>query len=76
VTKKELIDKVAKDAGITKKAARQTIDSFNDCMKRALRNNFRVVLEDFGSFTPVADKKGDRVVKFRPYKKLRDAVGE
>jgi nucleoid DNA-binding protein len=60
MTKSELIEIVAKQASLTKKAARETIDSFLNEVIRKLEKGEKVVVSGFGTFkvTKVKDKKG------------------
>ena len=51
MTKAELIDKVAKDAKITKAAAGKAIDSVVDGITKALKKGDRVSLVGFGTFS-------------------------
>jgi len=90
MTKAELVEKMAKDAGITKVAAAAALDSFTTSVTKALRKkNGKVTLVGFGTFAKVRRKarkgrnpqtgeqikiKAANVVKFRPGKKLKDAV--
>jgi len=90
MTKAELVEKMAKDAGITKVAAAAALDSFTTSVTKALRKkNGKVTLVGFGTFAKVRRNarkgrnpqtgeqikiKAANVVKFRPGKKLKDAV--
>ena len=51
MTKAELIDKVAKDAKITKAAAGKAIDAVVDGITKALKKGDRVALVGFGTFS-------------------------
>ena len=51
MTKSELIDKVSKDAKVTKVAAGKTIDAIIDGITKALKKGDRVSLVGFGSFS-------------------------
>jgi DNA-binding protein HU-beta len=51
MTKAELIDKVSKDAKVTKVAAGKTIDAIIDGITKALKKGDRVSLVGFGSFS-------------------------
>ena len=51
MTKAELIDKVAKDAKITKAAAGKAIDAVVDGITKALKKGDRVALIGFGTFS-------------------------
>ena len=90
MTKAELIDKIAKDAGITKVAAGQALDSFMDGVTKALKKKEgKVTLVGFATFPKPRRKarkgrnpqtgapikiKARNVVKFKAGKKLSDAV--
>jgi DNA-binding protein HU-beta len=51
MTKAELIEKVAKDAKVTKAAAGKSIDAIIDGITKALKKGDRVSLVGFGSFS-------------------------
>ena len=90
MTKVELVEKMAKDAQISKVAAGKALNSFMDGVTKGLKKrNSRVTLVGFGTFQNVYRKarkgrnpqtgevikiKGRNVVKFRPGKKLKDAI--
>jgi DNA-binding protein HU-beta len=90
MTKAELIEHVAKDAGISKAAANKTLDSFIDGVKKALKKkDGKVTLVGFGTFSKVHRKartgrnpqtgakitiKARNAVKFTPGKALKDAI--
>ncbi len=90
MTKAEIVDKMAEDAGIPKVKAAAALDSFMDSVVKTLKKkDGKVTLVGFGSFSKVKRKArtgrnpqtGDKikikacnVVKFRPGKKLKDAV--
>ena len=87
MTKAELIEKMAKDSGITKVAAGKAMASFLDGMAKGLKKrNSRVTLVGFGTFKTVYRKtrtgrnpqtgekikiKGRNVVTFKPGKNLK-----
>jgi integration host factor subunit beta len=50
MTKTELIKKIAEDCGLTLKDAETVINTFIDCIIRALASNEKVELRGFGSF--------------------------
>ena len=56
MTKVELVDKMAKDAKVTKAAAGKALDSFVDGVKKALKKGDRVTLIGFGTFSVVQRK--------------------
>ncbi len=90
MTKSELVEKMAKDAGISKAAAATALDSFMEGVTKALKKkNGKVTLVGFGTFSKVRRKarkgrnpqtgeaikiKACNVVKFKPGKKLKDAI--
>lgn len=90
MTKSELIDMMAKDAGISKVAAGAALNSFMAGVTKALKKkDGKVTLVGFGTFSKVHRKarkgrnpqtgapikiKARSVVKFKPGKKLQDAV--
>jgi len=90
MTKAELVEKMATDAGISKAAAGKALDSFTDSVKKALKKkDGRVTLVGFGTFSKVRRKarkginpqtgekikiKARNAVKFTPGKALKDAV--
>ena len=90
MTKAELIEQMAKDAGISKVAAGAALDSFMGNVTKALKKrNGKVTLVGFGTFKKVYRKtrkgrnpqtgelikiKGKNVVKFSAGKKLNDAL--
>lgn len=90
MTKAELIDNMAKDAGISKAAAGKALDSFIDGVTKALKKkDGKVTLVGFGTFSKVHRKarkgrnpqtgdaikiKARNVVKFKAGKKLSDAM--
>jgi len=51
MTKAELIEKVAKEAKITKAAANKSIDAIIDGVSKALKKGERVSLIGFGTFS-------------------------
>lgn len=90
MTKAELVDMMAKDAKISKVAAANALNSFMANITKALKKkDGKVTLVGFGTFAKVRRKarkgrnpqtgepikiKACNVVKFRPGKKLKDAV--
>ena len=86
MTKAELVEKMAKDAGISKVAAKAALESFFDGVKKGLKKrNSRVTLVGFGTFRKVYRKtrmgrnpqtgekvkiKGRNAVTFMPGKNL------
>ena len=90
MTKAELVEKMAKDAKISKVAAANALNSFMANITKALKKkDGKVTLVGFGTFAKVRRKarkgrnpqtgepikiKATNVVKFRPGKKLKEAV--
>ena len=90
MTKAELIEKMAKDASITKTAAGKALESFIDGVSKTLKKkDGKVTLVGFGTFSKSRRKarkgrnpqtgevikiKASNVVKFKAGKKLKDAV--
>jgi DNA-binding protein HU-beta len=56
MTKTELVEKMAKDAKVTKAAAGKALDSFVDGVKKSLKKGEKVTLIGFGTFS-VAQRK-------------------
>ena len=87
MTKAELVEKMAKDAGISKTAAKAALESFVDGITRGLKKkDSRVTLVGFGTFKKVYRKtrtgrnpqtgekikiKGRNTVTFKPGKNLK-----
>ncbi len=90
MTKAELIEKMAKEAKISKAAAGKALDSFMEGVTKALKKkDGKVTLVGFGTFQKTRRKarkgrnpqtgnpikiKAKNVVKFKPGKKLKDAI--
>lgn len=90
MTKAELVEKMAKDAGISKAAAAKALDSFTANVTKALKKKAgKVTLVGFGTFSKSRRKarkgrnpqtgaaikiKATNVVKFKAGKKLKDAI--
>ena len=89
MNKADLIDKIAKDARISKTASAKALDSFVDGVTRSLKKGDRVALVGFGTFTVSKRKarvgrnpqtgeqieiKARKVARFRPGKELSTAV--
>jgi DNA-binding protein HU-beta len=90
MTKAELVEIMAEDAGISKVAAAAALDSFVSNVTKALKKKEgKVTLVGFGTFQKVRRKarvgrnpqtgeeikiKAANVVKFKPGKKLKEAV--
>jgi DNA-binding protein HU-beta len=90
MTKAELVSKMAKDAGISKAAANNALNSFQNNVKKALKKkDGKVTLVGFGTFSKVHRKartgrnpqtgatikiKASNTVRFKPGKGLKDAI--
>lgn len=89
MTKNDLVDIVARKAHLTKKAARESVDTLLDEVTRALKKGEKVVLSGFGTFkvVNVKDKpvivpgsgerkvvKAHRAARFTPGKPLKKIV--
>ena len=90
MTKAELVEKMAKDAGISKVDATKALSSFMDGVTKTLKKkDGKVTLVGFGTFTKVKRKartgrnpqtgapikiKARSVVKFKPGKDLKETA--
>ena len=89
MTKEEIIEKMAKDADISKAAAGKALNSFMDIVKKALKKGDKVGLVGFGTFSvskraarngrnpQTGEKiriKAAKVPKFTAGKGFKDAV--
>jgi DNA-binding protein HU-beta len=89
MTKADLIDKMAKDADISKAAAGKALDSVIDGVKKALKKGGKVSLVGFGTFSVTKRKarkgrnpqtgetikiKATKAPKFTAGKGFKDAV--
>jgi len=89
MTRKQLVDLVARKAHLTKKAAEEVVDVFLSEIGRILSKGEKVVLSGFGTFRvssrkgktvkiPKTDKlvhiKPHRSPKFTPGKRLKEQV--
>lgn len=90
MTKAQLVEKMAKDAEISKAAANKALGSFQDSVKKALKKkDGKITLVGFGTFSKVRRKarkgrnprtgeaikiKASNTVRFKPGKALKDAV--
>ena len=90
MTKAELVENAAKDAKVSKVAAAAALNSFIGSVTKALKKkDGKVTLVGFGTFSKVRRKarkgrnpqtgapikiKARNVVKFRPGKKLKEAI--
>jgi DNA-binding protein HU-beta len=90
MTKAELVEQMAKDAGISKAAAATALNSMTDGITKALKKkDGKVTLVGFGTFSKVHRKartgrnpqtgealkiKASNAVKFKAGKALKDAI--
>jgi DNA-binding protein HU-beta len=90
MTKAELVEKMSKDAGISKVAAAAALKSFIEGVTKSLKKkDGKVTLVGFGTFSKARRKarkgrnpqtgapikiKATNVVKFRPGKKLKESI--
>ncbi len=90
MTKAELVEKMAKDAGISKVAANAALNSFTAAVTKALKKkDGKVTLVGFGTFSKTRRKarkgrnpqtgapikiKAANAAKFKAGKKLKDAI--
>ena len=89
MTKAELIEKMAKDADISKTAADKALNSFIDGIKKTLKKGNKVTLVGFGTFSvgkraarkgrnpqtgAVIKIKASKTPKFKAGKAFKDAI--
>jgi len=90
MTKADLVEQMAKDAGISKAAANKTLDSFTTSVKKTLKKkDGKLTLVGFGTFAKVRRKarkgvnpatgekikiKASNTVRFKPGKKLKESI--
>ena len=90
MTKSELIEQIAKEAGVTKTTAKQIVNSFLDTISNELvKEDGKVRLTGFGTFLTTQRKarkgrnpqtgetieiEASSTVKFRPAKALKESV--
>lgn len=89
MTKAELIDKMSNDAGISKAAAGDALNSLVDGLKKTLKKGGRVTLVGFGTFSVSKRKarkgrnprtgeaikiKASKAPKFTAGKAFKDAI--
>jgi len=89
MTKAELVDRIAKDANISKKAAAAALQSITKSVRETLKKGKRVGLVGFGTFLirrraartgrnpqtgAVIKIKAAKVPAFKPGKALKDSV--
>jgi len=89
MTKQDLIDKMAKDAEISKAAAGKALKSFTESVTKSVKKNKSVTLVGFGTFSLSKRKarkgrnpqtgetikiKASKTAKFKAGKALKDAL--
>jgi DNA-binding protein HU-beta len=89
MTKEQMIERMAKEANISKRAANDAINALFGSVTQALKRGQKVSFVGFGTFTTTKRKArtgrnpqtgamiripAARVPKFKPGKSLRDAV--
>ncbi|HPA15817.1 MAG TPA: HU family DNA-binding protein [Desulfobacterales bacterium] len=90
MTKAELVEKMAKEAEISKVAAAAALDSFMDGVQKALKKkDGKVTLVGFGTFSKIRRKarkgrnpqtgepikiKATNVIKFKAGKKFKESI--
>ena len=89
MTKAELVEKLSKDAGITKAQAEMTLKSFADAVAKTAKKDGKLILVGFGTFSLAKRKarkgrnpktgeaikiKASRSVKFTASKNLKAAL--
>ncbi|MCK7558802.1 HU family DNA-binding protein [Chitinophaga sedimenti] len=89
MNKAELVDKLAKDAGITKTQANEALDSFTKAVADTLKKGGKVTLVGFGTFSvskraarngrnpqtgQIIKIKAKKVAKFKAGKALSDKL--
>ena len=89
MNKQDIIEEVAKQAGISKAAAGRAVETMTGTIKKGLKKNERVSIVGFGSFTTrkrsarkgrnpqtgeVMDIKERNVIRFSPGKPLKEAI--
>ncbi len=70
MTKADLVERIAKDAKMSKRAAEAALDSVLDGIRNSLKHGKKVTLVDFGSFSV-----GRRKAKMRRVPRGARAVG-
>lgn len=89
MNKSQLIDAIAKEAGLTKADARKALEAFINIVGKTLAKDDKVSLVGFGSFSVVMREAREgrnpatgakitipakKVIKFRPGSELNNAV--
>ncbi len=91
MSKADLVEKIAKDAGISKAAAEKSVNSFIDGVKSSLKKGQSVTLIGFGTFSvgkraartgrnpktgAVLKIKAKKVARFKPGADLKKVVNK
>ncbi|MBI4153490.1 HU family DNA-binding protein [Candidatus Woesebacteria bacterium] len=83
MTKRELIDLVARKAHLTKRAANEAVEVFLSEVGRVLSKGEKVVLSGFGTFRVISMKgktvkipKTDKMVTIKPHRSPRFTSGK
>ena len=91
MSKADLVEKIAKDAGISKAAAEKSVNSFIDGIKSSLKKGQSVTLIGFGTFSvgkraartgrnpktgAVLKIKAKKVARFKPGADLKKIVNK
>ena len=83
MTKRELIEQVARKAHLTKRAAMEAVEVFLDEVGRVLSKGEKVVLSGFGTFRVISMKgktvkipKTDKLVTIKSHRSPRFTPGE
>lgn len=83
MTKRELIDLVARKAHLTKRAANEAVEVFLGEVGRVLSKGEKVVLSGFGTFRVISMKgktvkipKTDKMVTIKPHRSPRFTPGK
>jgi DNA-binding protein HU-beta len=89
MTKTDIVEKMAKDSGISKAAADEALNSFIDGVKKTLKKGNKVTLIGFGTFSvgkraarkgrnpqtgAVIKIKASKTPKFKAGKAFKDAI--
>lgn len=89
MVKSDIVEFVAKCAGVTKSQARRCVDCYHNAIEEGLEKTGKVSMVGFGTFVKTRRKarkgrnpqtgevikiKAANVVKFKPGKKLKDAI--
>ena len=69
MTKKDIVERVAREAGIEPKLAEEAVDSFLGVVLDSLVQTHKFTLRNFGSFS-VRDEKGKPIAVFKSSKNM------